>query len=110
MTGKIKVLLPSGTKIFSFNSGGRISTTSQSGRKREVFSWVQKGAGSNTEVKSVSGYSSTITRFCMALCLTNGDQWKEGHAVIVIHVFSSNVVASVNGVYPRCEGELRSFE
>jgi len=42
--------------------------------------------------------------------VTNGDQWKEGHAVIDIHVFGRIVVGSVKGVYPRCAGQLHSFK
>jgi hypothetical protein len=41
--------------------------------------------------------------------VTNGDQGKEGHAVIDIHVFDRIVVASVKGVYPRFAGQLHSF-
>jgi len=42
--------------------------------------------------------------------VTNGDQWKEGHAVIDIHVFDRIIVANVKGVEPRCAVQLHSFE
>jgi len=42
--------------------------------------------------------------------VTNGDQWKEGHAAIDIHFFDRIVVASVKGNYPRSACQLHSFE
>jgi hypothetical protein len=48
--------------------------------------------------------------------VTNDDQWKEGHALIETYVFdrsymiSPTVVASITGLYPRCEGQLHSHE
>jgi hypothetical protein len=53
--------------------------------------------------------------------LTNGDQWKEGHAMIQTHIsdkicmfrsvfFPPNFIASVKGVSPRCARQLYSPE
>jgi hypothetical protein len=48
--------------------------------------------------------------------LADGDQWKEGHAVIEtrvfdrIYMFPSTVVASVKGLHRRCAGKLHSLE
>jgi hypothetical protein len=39
--------------------------------------------------------------------LTNGDQWKEGHAVLSCR---STFIASVNGLYPRYSGQPLSLE